>query len=392
MAIIFDIGRMEGREKDMNVVFRVDASVRIGSGHLMRCLTLAGIMRDRGAEVLFVCRDLPGKLCQFVEERGFRMQQLPRPMLDDQEGWQVTGSGLSPEVDLQADADGTAAILSAESKCNTNRGMDLLVVDHYALDAGWEEKIRPWAGRIMAIDDLADRRHDCDILLDQNYYDNLGDRYESLLPDHCVRLLGPQYALLRPEFHRERQRLRKRDGIVRQMLVFFGGSDPSNETGKALQAIQLRGKAGIAVDVVVGAVNPHQDQIRRLCSRIPGASFHCQTDNMAELMAGADLAIGAGGTAMWERCYLGLPSLVVIIADNQLQPVLAAARAGAVISAGPKESLRPEKLAHHINELISRPDQLRDVSVNALKLMGSQDDRREDLLITLLMGNGHAQS
>ncbi len=376
----------------MNVVFRVDASVRIGSGHLMRCLTLAGIMRNQGAEVLFVCRDLPGNLCHLVRKRGFRIQQLPGPILYHQGERREADGDLMPEVDAQIDADETVAILVAEHKRNTNRCIDLLIVDHYALDFSWEEKIRPWAGRIMAIDDLADRWHDCDILLDQNYCDNLRDRYGSLLPDHCVRLLGPQYALLRPEFHRERQRLRKRDGIVRQMLVFFGASDPSNETGKALQAIQLLGKAGIAVDVVVGAANPHQDQIRQLCSRIPVASFHCQADNMAELMAGADLAIGAGGTAMWERCYLGLPSLVVIIADNQLQPVLAAARAGAVISAGPKESLRPEKLAQHLNELISRPDQLRDVSVNALKLMGSQADRREELLITLLMGNGHAQS
>ena len=376
----------------MNVVFRVDASVRIGSGHLMRCLTLANVMRDQGAEVLFVCRDLPGNLCHLLRKRGFRVQQLPDPVLYHQGERREADGDLAPEVDAQTDADETMAVLVAESKRNTNRGIDLLVVDHYALDFSWEEKMRPWTRSIMAIDDLADRRHDCDILLDQNYYNNLDDRYESLLPDHCLRLLGPKYALLRPEFLVERQRLRKRDGIVRQMLVFFGGNDPSNETGKALQAIQMLGEVDIAVDVVVGAGNPHQDQIRLLCSRIPGTCFHCQIDNMAELMAGADLAIGAGGTAMWERCYLGLPSLVVIIADNQLQTVMAAAGAGAVISAGPKESLRPEKLAHHINELISRPDQLRDMSVNALKLMGSQVNGRYDLLIVLLMGNEHVRS
>jgi UDP-2,4-diacetamido-2,4,6-trideoxy-beta-L-altropyranose hydrolase len=375
----------------MNVVFRADASVRIGSGHLMRCLTLAGIMRNRGADVLFVCRDLPGNLCRLVEERGFRMQRLPRPLLDDQTGGPVTGSYLPPELDLQADAAETATILSAESKRNI-RGIDLLVVDHYALDFNWEEKMRPWARSIMAIDDLADRRHDCDILLDQNYYGNLGDRYQNLLPDRCVRLLGPAYALLRPEFHRERQRQRKRDGTVRQILIFFGGSDPSNETGKALRAIQLLGKADIAVEVVVGAGNPHQDQIRQLCCDIPGASFHCQIDNMSELVAGADLAIGAGGTAMWERCYLGLPSLVVVIAANQLQPVLAAAGAGAVISVGLKELLRPDKLAQHLQELLSRPDRLREVSDNAWKLIGRQVDRPDDLLMSLLMGNRYAQS
>ncbi len=357
---------------NMNVIFRVDASVRIGSGHLMRCLTLANVMRDQGAEVLFVCRDLPGNLCHLLRKRGFRVQQLPDPVLYHQGERRGADGDLAPEVDAQTDADETMAVLVAESKRTTNWGIDLLVVDHYALDFSWEEKMRPWTRRIMVIDDLADRRHDCDVLLDQNYYNNLENRYESLLPDHCLRLLGPKYVLLRPEFLVERQRLRERDGIVRQMLVFFGGSDPSNETGKALQAIQMLGEVDIAVDVVVGAGNPHQDQIRQLCSRMPGACFHCQIDNMAELMAGADLAIGAGGTAMWERCYLGLPSLVVTVADNQLEPVLAAAGAGAVISAGAKESLQPEELAHHLSGLLSRPDLLRDMSINALKLMGSQ--------------------
>jgi UDP-2,4-diacetamido-2,4,6-trideoxy-beta-L-altropyranose hydrolase len=108
-------------------------------------------------------------------------------------------------------------------------------------------------------------------------------------------------------------------------------------------------------------------------------------------MAGADLAVGAGGTAMWERCYLGLPSLVVFVADNQLEPVLASAGAGAVINAGTKERLQPEELLHHLNELISRPDLLKNMSNNALKLMGSQADRPDNLLISLLMGNEHGQ-
>jgi UDP-2,4-diacetamido-2,4,6-trideoxy-beta-L-altropyranose hydrolase len=349
-------------------------------------------MRDHGADVLFVCRDQPGNLCHLIREKGFRVQQLPCPAVYRQEEYRGTEGGLSLGVDVQTDADETAAVLVAEKKGNSNRNIDLLVVDHYALDAGWEKQMRPWTKRIMVIDDLADRRHDCDILLDQNYYNKRDDRYKSLLPVHCLKLLGPQHVLLRPEFYRERQRLRKRDGIIRQILVFFGGSDPSNETGKALQAIQLLDEVDVIVDVVVGAGNPHQDQIRQFCSKISGAHFHCQVDNMAELMAGADLSIGAGGTAMWERCYLGLPSLVVIVADNQLESVLATASTGAVINAGTKERLQPEELAHHLNELIPRPDLLKNMSNNALKLMGSQVDRREDLLITLMMGNEHAQS
>lgn len=395
----------------MNVVFRVDSSLQIGSGHLMRCLTLAEALRERGAAARFICRDLPGNFCGLVEDRGFRAHRLPFPgschdcqdRIKDSGGARTVGvdarldACTDARVDTQADAEETAAVLAAERERGAGRGadspiVDLLIVDHYGLDDGWESRMRPWAARIMVIDDLADRRHDCDVLLDQNYHDYMDERYEGLVPERCLRLLGPKYLLLRPEFYRARRQLKQREGTVRRLLIFFGGSDPSDETGKALQAVRLLNRADIATDVVVGAGNPRREAVRRLCSSLPGARFHCQVDNMAELVAGADLAIGAGGTAMWERCYLGLPSLAVIVADNQAGPVQVAAASGAVLNVGRKEGLSPKDMANFLNGLIARPDFLRKISLNALRLTDSRADRSGGLLADLLMGDEHVQA
>lgn len=193
------------------------------------------------------------------------------------------------------------------------------MVDSYALDHKWEKFLRPHVNKIMVIDDLANRAHDCDLLLDQNYYRDIEHRYDGLLPLTCRKLLGPEYALLRPEFHQAKKNLRKRDGKIRRILVFFGGSDPSNETKKALQAIKLLNRPEIAVDVVVGAGNPHREEIKQICSEMPNTTYYCQVENMAELMAAADLAIGAGGVTTWERLYLELPTIAIAVAENQVE-------------------------------------------------------------------------
>ena len=287
----------------MRVVFRVDSSLDIGTGHVMRCLTLGERLKESGIAVTFICRDLPGNLSGYIESRGFAVQRLPAPSTLTAAGLSTHNYGAWLGVHWQDDAAQTAELLAQSG------AVDWLVVDHYALDAGWERRLRPLVQKIMAIDDLANRTHDCDLVLDQNFYLDLEDRYDRLVPTQCVKLLGPRYALLRPEFRQARKNLRERDGQVKRILVFFGGSDAGNETAKALEAIRLLNRPEIAVDVVVGGINPHRRQIEELCAGWPATTCHCQVNNMAELMAGADLAIGAGGTTTWERCCLGLPSV-----------------------------------------------------------------------------------
>lgn len=292
----------------MRIIVRVDASVEMGTGHVMRCLTLAGRLKEEGALITFICRELPGNLLAFIESQEFKVHPLPAPKIDES-SQRHQSSTLT--VDWQLDAQQTAEALAREG------AIDWLIVDHYALDQKWESLMRPGIGKIMVVDDLADRPHDCDLLLDQNLYENLETRYQSLVPLQCQKLLGPRYALLRPEFLQERQMLRERNGVIRRILISFGGNDATNETAKALEAIRMLQPLELAVDVVVGQANPHRKGIEAFCATLPTVSFHCQINNMAELMAAADLAIGAGGSTTWERCCLGLPGLMVAVAFNQ---------------------------------------------------------------------------
>lgn len=347
----------------VTVIMRTDASVQIGTGHLMRCLTLAGELKEEGADVSFICRLLQGNLCDLIEKKGYKVYRLPY----EQKGLADTDKyGNQPKwmgVNCETDAEQTIEIL------RKGRATDWLIVDHYAVDSRWEEQMRPYVNKVMVIDDIADRAHDCDLLLDQNLYDDLETRYKSLVPESCRKLLGPKYALLRPEFIEARKNLRKRDGDVKRILIFFGGSDPTNETEKALEAMRLLNRPGIAVDVIVGTSNPCKEGIERLCSSIPNVSYYCQVENMAELMEKADIAIGAGGSTTWERCCLALPAIIVAVAENQINISEAVSNAGAGIYLGTSDSVTKETIAQRISDVIKLPDVMISISQKAKSLV-----------------------
>jgi len=338
----------------MKVFFRVDSSTLIGSGHLMRCLTLADSIKQLGGKVSFICCDLPGNISNFVKLKGYNLKL-------------IQNFGDKSKIDILYDIQESQRILSCEDE------IDWLIIDHYEIDEYWEKKIRPFVKKIMVIDDLANRKHDCDLLLDQNFYINMEKRYHELVPYHCIQLLGPKYLLLRPEFKKFSQINRKRDGIVKNILVFFSGTDPTNETIKSLEAIQKLDTPHINYDIVVGAANSKKDIIQDICKRLPNVKFYCQVENMAEMVYKADLALGAGGTAMWERCYLGLPSIVIIIAENQLKAVNDLSNTGAVYNLGWHEKVTSDLIANSINKAINSPTSLQRMSKKCLELMINDD-------------------
>ena len=316
----------------MRIAIRADASVQIGSGHVMRCLTLANALRERGAQATFICREHPGHLFSQIEDAGHRLIALPPPVATTKEGRLAHSAWLG--TSQAEDAEQVIAALKSIGH------VDWLVVDHYAIDREWESPMRRHAAHIMTIDDLADRVHDCDVLLDQNLHrEDMAVRYAQLLPAHCRMMLGPRYALLRPEFKQARDLGRVRDGSLKRIFVFFGGADPTGETGKALQAIRQLGRPDLAVDVVVGAANPRWHELDVLCEALPNAKLYRQIDNIAELMIRADLAIGAGGGVTWERCCLGLPAIVASIALNQEAGCKTLAKQGAILYLGEAVSL-----------------------------------------------------
>ena len=326
----------------MRVAIRVDSSAIIGSGHVMRCLTLAERLHEtKDAEVHFISRDLDGNLHDQIKKAGFFLHVLPRYPLDETLGGYVAWLGVVPELD----AEETKAILQEIGEVNC------LVVDSYAIDKTWEREMRPFTGEIFVIDDLANREHDCDVLLDQNFYLDMANRYVGLVPENCKLLLGPRYALLREEFYEARKHLRKRDGSLRNILVFYGGSDLTNETTKAVQALVKTDLPDVTADIVVGAGNPHKAEIQSLCERYAFLRYHEQVDNMAALMVHADLMLGAGGSTTWERCFLELPSVVTAIAENQVRIAEDCAAQGWIDYIGWREEVTVERLIKELEQI-----------------------------------------
>lgn len=342
----------------MDILIRVDSSVDIGSGHVMRCLTLANELNIHGANLVFICQEKEGNNISLILEKGYRVYKLPC-------------NGYQKEIE------------QTESILKEINNIGLLIVDHYSCGVKWERQMRLYVKKLMVIDDLADRYHDCDMLLNQNFYQGFQTRYDAMVPEHCQKLLGPQYALLRPEFIDARKKLRKKNGDIKRLLVFFGSSDPTNETAKALSALKLFNNR-FSVDVVVGDNNPRREMIKDMCSIMSGTEYYCSADNMAELMGNADLSIGSGGSTTWERCCLGLPALVAVLSDNQYELTLAVEKYGAIINLGWGRSLMPEDYFNAINNLSAR--HLSEMSAKGLSLIDGYGCRRVAQQVFALIG------
>ncbi|MFD1446446.1 UDP-2,4-diacetamido-2,4,6-trideoxy-beta-L-altropyranose hydrolase [Oceanobacillus profundus] len=295
----------------MNISFRVDGSTKIGTGHVMRCLTLAEELRKNGHMVYFICRLHEGHLCNKISDKGFIVIKLNQPVIYNNKSNQpkhASWLGLSQKQDVQE---------TIQSLISSKVIFDWIIIDHYAIDKTWEKEIRNHISNIMVIDDLADREHDCDILLDQNYYQNANTRYSNLVPFTCNLLLGPEYAILRDEFI-DLRKLPKQKNKQKTILVSYGGSDPTNETLKAMNAIKKIHTTMLKSHIVIGPANTNIDSIKKHCDQ-NNFILHFNIDYMAKLMHEADFAICAGGSITWERYSLGLSGILTAIAINQIE-------------------------------------------------------------------------
>lgn len=342
------VGRV-GKRKVPVIVFRVDASLQAGIGHVMRCLTLAKTLHEAGVECQFICRSHPGNMIDFIRTEGFEVVSLQMTETHSQTMESET-NGLTHSDWLgekwETDASQTLAAIGEAV-------FDWLIVDHYALDVHWERAVRPRFKKILVIDDLADRPHDCEVLLDQNMVNRLNERYQDKLPVGCISLLGPQYAILRPEFGQLRPASLSRRAIpkLERLLVFLGGSDIDNETGKVVEGVRLSKKDWQHIDVVVGKSFPELVELKKKLVELPSARLHIQTSEMAKLMCDADLAITAGGSVTWEKCALGLPSLVVTEGENQYPIATKMHQIGAQRTLGMANELSPDRYAHVIDAI-----------------------------------------
>ncbi len=355
-----------------HVAIRVDASVQIGTGHFMRCLTLAEALKLHGAQVYFVSYELQEYLCDLLNEKSIGLISLVHEM---RHGLITDDLAHAHWLDTSQLDDATESIQAL-----SDRAWDLLVVDHYSLDAIWETQLRQVASRILVIDDIADRQHNCDILLDQNYYPTMGSRYKDKVPKDCKLLLGPDYALLRKEFSALHEQINNRTGPLKRILVFFGGIDAFNYTECVIKVLTGISIEGLHVDVVIGQQHPYREQIELACTN---NGFHCyvQTEEMAELMGMADLSIGAGGSSTWERCCLGLPSLIVSLANNQNEIAKGVDSLGAALYLGTQKNVNAEVIHNAIVQLVRNNDELLEMSNNAFSIVdGLGSDRLCEVL------------
>ena len=362
------------------VAFRTDASRSIGAGHAVRCLALADVLRQQGTECVFVMGSVFDDIRDVINERGHHIMMLPigdtsqsaavkpgkcnGPKQEDELG---VGTDYIGRFDWEKDAECTAAALQPLRP-------DWLVVDHYCIDSRWEAVLRDVCGRVLVIDDLANRNHECDVLVDQTAQSL--ERYAGLVPDSCKRLLGPRYALLRPEFEEVRSETTNRTGQVRRILVFCGLGDVTDETSKAVRAIGSLDRADVEVSVVIAASNRSRHDLESLCRQFPNIKLICGVRDMARLMGDSDLFVGAGGTSAWERCCVGLPGIVWATADNQQFQGEFLSRIGAQFYLGTSEAVTPERLARIIDEMLRQPEMIVHMSEQARKVTDGRGAKR----------------
>ena len=355
----------------MRVLFRCDSSLVIGTGHVMRCRNLARALQKRGVEVLFLCREVPGDLISLLAQEflvlGLPALRKPEQCYEGLEGRNLYGAWLG--CSQSQDAEDCLSAIRLEDP----GAISWLVVDHYGIDQEWEDQVckglseiyveRP---RLLVFDDLADRPHQADVLVDANRLDtNAGKSYQHNVPSTCRLLLGPTFAPLDP-LYGELKALTPQRCKLQRVLVFFGGVDKENHTEIALRALAHPDFADLSVDVVIGTAAPHHAKILELVEERAETQLHSGLPNLAGLMVRADLAIGAAGTTSWERAALGLPTLVTPVADNQRQSAQALADAGAALLISLEEAPDPGVGIHRaIRAMQSEPELLQHLSTGA---------------------------
>lgn len=338
----------------MRVVIRADASHFLGTGHVMRQLTLADGLAKAGAEIQFICRDHPGQLADVIRNRGFACHLVPRR--DDG----ILGASL------EIDAADTAALAR-------EIGATWVFVDHYAADARWETSM---PCPVLAIDDLFDRPHDCAILLNQNLGATAQD-YAGLAGPDTLYLMGVDYALLRPEFAdlRPAALARRTNANLQDILITMGGSDEPNATGWILDMLdQMPLPEDVHLTIVMGPTAPHLEDIRNQASGMACATtVLAGTSQMEQLMVDADLAVGAAGSTSWERCALALPTVMVVLAENQRGIGLALDQAGAAVTV---DMGADAALLNGLRPLLSDPQTRQRMAAQAAEIVdGGGTDR-----------------
>ena len=343
----------------MKIAIRADASLQQGTGHLMRCLVLADELRLRGHECLFVTQPYLPLFTKKIHDHNHKVIILPMGTLD-----QSVHIGHDEYLSWLGRSTKHDALVTLEALKNEN--IDILIADHYAIDHSWMDLFSGQKIRKVIIDDLANRKHCCDILIDQNFGRSPQD-YEHLVSKKTKVFTGSEYVILKDDFKitRNKSQLTRLNREPKCLNICMGGMDKDNSTYNILETVLKSGYfKKWSIDVVLRSSSPHAKMISNYSDKSPhNINLHFDCENMATLFEGADLAIGAGGVTLWERCCVGLPTLLLTIADNQVPAAMAMSRSGAIIYCGDiREKDWKKKLDLKLKMLTQDTDRLHLIS------------------------------
>ena len=340
-----------------NLFIRVDSSPEIGIGHMMRCLTLAQELKNNFDKIIFLTQKDSGNFIGTIMKNEFEVIFIPTTNND-------------PNI--------IKNLITAYSE-NKN----FLLIDHYDIDTDFESSLKNIFERIFVIDDLANRKHDCDLLIDQNYYRDLNQRYEKLIQNDTITLLGPKYAIIRPEFRKINKKTIKKNSQIKKILVSFGGSDPTNECKKVLDALCSIENSKFEIIVAAGIYNHKFEQLKKLYEKYSNIKIYSHVNDLSRLMLNSDLFIGAGGTTTWERFYMGLPSIVTIISDDQKESIEFLSDMGHVINLGLAKNVTSKTYVQTLQKPNS--DLIYNMSLHNQKLVdGNGSNRIKKQIIELI--------
>jgi UDP-2,4-diacetamido-2,4,6-trideoxy-beta-L-altropyranose hydrolase len=319
----------------------------------MRCLTLADILKERGVDSWFISHDRPGNLLSSIKDRGHRVYVLADDSCSSQfepDGKPTAHAhwlGCAWQDDLRQTKSAIEVLMP-----------DWLIVDHYALDLRWEQPLRGYCSKLMVIDDLADRPHSADLLVDQTF-GRAPEDYRQWVPRDCEVLTGAKYALLRPEFIKLRQYslLRREKGRLKHLLIAMGGIDKDNITGEVLDTLNQCSilPENCRITVIMGANSPWTSSVLQQAAVLPWSiDVKVNVPDIASIMADCDFSIGAAGATSWERCCLGLPTIMIVVAENQRTLAQSLEKAGAALVIHEAKRIRtllPSLLARLLGDL-----------------------------------------
>ena len=339
-----------------NLFIRVDASPEIGIGHIMRCLTLAQELKNNFDKIIFLTQKNSSDFIETIMKNEFEVIF----------------------ISANNDSDIIKNIVTTNS-VNKN----FLLIDHYNVDSNFESSLKNTFEKIFVIDVLANRKHDCDLLIDQNYYRDLNHRYEKLIQNDTIALLGPKYAIIRPEFRKINKKAIKKNSQIKKILISFGGSDPTNECKKSLDALCSIENNQFEIVAIVGIYNNKFEQLKKLYEKYSNIKIYRHVNDLSLLMLNSDLFIGAGGTTTWERFYMGLPSIVTIISDDQKESIEFLSDMGHVINLGLAKNVTSKTYV----QTLQKPnfDLIYNMSINNQKLVdGNGSNRIKSQIIELI--------